>query len=880
MKSQKNITPLMEQYIEIKRNYSDSLLFFRMGDFYELFFEDAYLASSILNITLTKRGKLNGKEIPMCGVPHHSSDRYIELLIKKGINVAICEQTETPDQAKKRGYKAIVNREVVRIITPGTILEDNLIGAKINNYLLSINDLRDDIAISWADISTGEVSILSTSQEKIYSDIARIEPSEVIVSNSFVEKSKIKLNKENFKLSILSDASFNSINSKQKLLRHYGVKSLKSFGNFTHSMIGSLGAILDYVEITKTGSNLSLKRPFLEKKNSVLEMDENTRKNLEINKSISGDKKSSLINILNKTCTNFGFRVLESRVNAPLTNLKLINERLLITKFFYENSNLSVELQEILKNCPDFERALSRIAYYKISFQDLLKLKKGINISLSVKKFFEEKNKFLTFPTKLIKILSSLNSFKDLGYVLDNALSENCCEISDHVSYINYGYNLELDKFRDIVIKSEKYVSYLESRLIKETKISSLKIKKNNILGFFIEVTSRNAKSLLNEENSQVFKHRQTTANTYRFTNNDLIELENQINTASQKIVELETEIYNDLKKLFLDFENEIRLSADSIGELDFFLSIGVVSKQENWIKPEISKNKELIIVKGRHPIVEKNVHLNGDNSFIPNDCYLEGKKNIINLITGPNMAGKSTFLRQNAIIIILAQIGCYVPANEAKIGIVDRVFSRIGASDDLSQGHSTFMIEMLETATILNQATEKSFVILDEIGRGTSTIDGLSIAWSTLEYLHNKNKCRALFATHFHELTSLDKILPRLSNLTVKIKEFDKKIIFLHKIVEGKANHSFGIEVAKLAGIPLEVIERSKSILVSLKTKSKNKSFDLNKQFISEKVEKETNEQTVRISKAEDLIKSLNVDEISPKEALHILYKLKSTIL
>ena len=283
MKSQKNITPLMEQYIEIKRNYSDSLLFFRMGDFYELFFEDAYLASSILNITLTKRGKLNGKEIPMCGVPHHSSDRYIELLIKKGINVAICEQTETPDQAKKRGYKAIVNREVVRIITPGTILEDNLIGAKINNYLLSINDLRDDIAISWADISTGEVSILSTSQEKIYSDIARIEPSEVIVSNSFVEKSKIKLNKENFKLSILSDASFNSINSKQKLLRHYGVKSLKSFGNFTHSMIGSLGAILDYVEITKTGSNLSLKRPFLEKKNSVLEMDENTRKNLEIN---------------------------------------------------------------------------------------------------------------------------------------------------------------------------------------------------------------------------------------------------------------------------------------------------------------------------------------------------------------------------------------------------------------------------------------------------------------------------------------------------------------------------------------------------------------------------------------------------------------------
>ncbi len=880
MKTQNNITPLMEQYIEIKSNYSDALLFFRMGDFYELFFDDAYLASDILNITLTKRGKLEGKDIPMCGVPHHSSDRYIEILIRKGINVAICEQTETPEEAKKRGYKAIVNREVVRIITPGTILEDNLIGVKTNNFLLSINDIRGDISISWADISTGKVSSSSTSIEKVSSDIARIKPSEVIVSNSYAEKTKINLNKNKYKLTLLSDSSFNSINSKNKLHRHYGVKSLTSFGNFTHSMIGSLGAILDYLEITKIGSNLSLKRPYVEKKKSVLEIDENTRRNLEINKSITGEKKSSLISILNKTSTNFGFRVLENRLNAPLTDLSIINERLLITKFFYENSSLSFELKEILKICPDFERAFSRLAFYKNSFKDLLILKKGIKISLRIKNFFKEKNNKYTFPIKLSRIINLFSEFLDLDDILDIALYENGHEIGNQISYINYGYNLELDKLRDIVLKSEKYVSDLENHLIKKTKISSLKIKKNNILGYFIEVTSRNADNILNDKNSQFFTHRQTTANTYRFTNNDLVSLENQINTANFKIGELELKIFNDLKNLFLESETEIRSSADSIGELDFFLSLGVVSKEENWVKPVISNSKELTIIKGRHPIVEKNVILKGGTSFIPNDCNLDGKKITINLITGPNMAGKSTFLRQNAIIILLAQMGCYVPASEAKIGIVDRIFSRIGASDDLSEGHSTFMIEMLETATILNQATEKSFIILDEIGRGTSTLDGLSIAWSTLEYLHKKNKSRTLFATHFHELTVLEQLLPKLCNLTVKIKELEDNIIFLHKIVKGKANHSFGIEVAKLAGIPTEVVGRSKSILEDLERSSQNNNSDIKKQESKNLLKQNNFQKKSNVSKAENLIKSLNMDEITPKEALHILYKLQSSIL
>ena len=880
MKSQNNITPLMEQYIEIKRDYSDVLLFFRMGDFYELFFDDAYLASDILNITLTKRGKLKGKDIPMCGVPHHSSDRYIEILIKKGINVAICEQTETPEDAKKRGYKSIVNRAVVRVITPGTILEDNLIGAKTNNFLMSINDLRGDISISWADISTGKVITSSTSNDKVSSYIARINPSEVLVSNSFYEKTKINLSKKDTKLTILSDSSFNSINSKNKLYRHYGVRSLSSFGKFTYSMIGSLGAILDYIEITKIGTNLSLKRPIVEKKKSFLEIDENTRKNLEINKSIMGEKKSSLINILNKTSTNFGYRILDNRLNAPLTDLNQIKERLLLTEFFYENYILATELKEILRICPDFERSFSRLAFYKNSFQDLLTIKKGIKISLKIKKFFKDKKNQIAFPKKLYEILNSFSDFLDLDQTLNVAISENDYEIGNQISYINYGYNLDLDKSRDILLKSEKYISDLEKKLIQETKISSLKIKKNNILGYFIEVTSRNADYLLNNKDSKVFIHKQTTANTYRFTNDDLASLENHINTSSLKISELEFKIFNELKNKVLVYESDIRSAADSIGELDFFLSLGFVSKEENWVKPEISNNNELTIISGRHPIVEKNVNIKGETSFIPNDCNLDGKTNIINLITGPNMAGKSTFLRQNAIIIILAQMGCYVPANQAKIGVVDRVFSRIGASDDLSEGHSTFMIEMLETATILNQATEKSFVILDEIGRGTSTVDGLSIAWATLEYLHKNNKSRTLFATHFHELTVLERTLPKLCNLTVKIKELEDNIIFLHKIIKGKANHSFGIEVAKLAGIPIEVIERSKSLLEDFEKDSKTNSFNLKKQELKSSMKKSSYEKKPGISKSENLIKSLNIDEITPQEALHILYKLQTSIL
>ena len=874
-KDKDSITPLMVQYLEIKANHQTELLFFRMGDFYELFFDDAYVASNSLNITLTKRGKLNGEDIPMCGVPHHAADRYIEILIKKGLNVAICEQTETPLEAKKRGYKSIVKRSVIRIITPGTLVEDNLLEKAASNFLLSINEVRGDLSVAWTDISTGTFFVKATTTDEIDSHMARIRPSEVLISESYSQENLVRLKEKKYKVTVLSNSSFNTNNSQEKLKNHYGVKSISSFGSFSYSMIGSLGAILDYLLITQKGDNIQLLRPCLEKNKAILEIDQHTRKNLEINRSLSGEKEGSLVSVLDKTMTNFGSRLLEQRVNAPSAEIKLIQESLSLTDFFFKNPGISKSLRGELSACPDFERALSRIAFYRSNYQDLLSLKKGIIVTSKVKSLFvnNDINKFM--PIKLTHLVGKIFDFKDMIIVLTNALTEGPMEIANKVSYIKPGYNSELDELRDLLSKREDYVKELEGELILKTNISNLKIKQNNVLGYFIEVTSKNAELIFDGEKTTDFIHRQTTANTVRFNTKELISLETQIKTASSKIEELENQLCKELQELILRLRSEIRSACSLLGELDFFSSLGVISKEKNWVKPKIVNRKILEIFEGRHPVVESFSERNRDISFIPNDCYLN-ENSLINLITGPNMAGKSTFLRQNALIIIMAQLGSFVPANNAVIGLTDRVFSRIGASDDLSEGHSTFMVEMIETAIILNQATEKSFVILDEIGRGTSTFDGLSIAWATLEHLHNQNHCRTLFATHYHELTVLENQLSSISNRTVKIKEYEGELVFLHKIVEGFSNHSFGIKVADLAGIPVAVTERATEILKRLENKSGLKSTQEKILQNSIKKEKENNQIICKESETYDFIQALEIDNVSPKEALHLLYKIQ----
>ena len=875
MTVQANITPLMKQYLEIKNKNPGSLLFFRMGDFYELFFDDAYLASEILNITLTKRGKLNGTDIPMCGVPHHASERYIETLIKKGLHIAICEQIETPEEAKKRSYKAIVKREVIRTITPGTIIEENLLENDSSNFLLAINEIREDFSVAWTDISTGRLFVSSTSKVEIESIIERIKPREILVSNNYAEQRIKDLKKKNYKVTVLSVSSFNTNNSEDKLMRYYGVKSIKSFGVFSYSMIGALGAILDYLSITQSGNNLQLMKPILEKKSSILEIDQHTRKNLEINLSLMGEKKGSLVSVLDKTITSFGSRLLESRVNAPLAERKPIIERLSVTNYFFSNPQKTESLRVFLNGCPDFERAFSRLNFYKNNINDFLIIKKGIIVASKVRDQFIRDGKE-HYPRKLKEIIETIYDFDDILILIKKILSEKPLEIGSKISHINFEYDPDLDNLRNMLNENEIFIKKLEEELILITNISSLKIKQNNVLGYFLEVTSKNAELIFEKEFDKDFIHRQTTANTVRFTTNKLISFENKINSSTSKIDEIESRIYRKLKEELLNLRSEIRSAALALGELDFFSSLGMKAGEENWVKPKIYLDKMLEICEGRHPVVEKNVKEKNDISFIPNDCNLNFKNTLINLITGPNMAGKSTFLRQNALIIIMAQLGSFVPATEAKIGIVDRVFSRIGASDDLSQGHSTFMVEMLETATILNQATENSFVILDEIGRGTSTFDGLSIAWATLEHLHNKNNCRTLFATHYHELTVLEKELPFLTNMTVKIKEHDGELIFLHKVIDGFSNQSFGIKVAKLAGIPEIVIDRAFHILASLEKNSTWKD-EHKKAVMQDKLK--INKKEKSKSEIEDLIKSLNIDEISPKESLHLLYKIQQEL-
>ena len=871
------ITPLMTQYLEIKEKHPAALLFFRMGDFYELFFDDAYVASDLLNITLTKRGKLSGEDIPMCGVPHHAADRYIEALIKKGLNVAICEQIETPFEAKKRGYKAIVKRDVIRIITPGTLVEDNLLKKNANNFLLSINEVRGDLSIAWTDISTGNLLVKAISTEELDSFMERIRPSEILISENYAQENLTKL-KEKYKVSVLSSASFNTNNSQEKLMNHYGVKSISSFGSFSYSMIGALGSILDYLLITQNGDNIQLLRPSLESNRSILEIDQHTRKNLEINRSLSGEKEGSLVSILDKTMTSFGSRLLEQKVNAPLTEIKLIQENLSLTEFFFENSSISNSLRKELSNCPDFERALSRVSFYRNIHQDLIKLKKGILVTFKIKNFFSNIDKNVRFPEKLTRLLGKIYDFNDTLKFLNSVLSEEPLKIANKVSHINKGYNSEVDDLRALLDQSENFVRELERQLILKTKISSLKIKKNNILGYFIEVTPKNANFIFDSELNKDFIHRQTTANSVRFNTKELISLETQINSATSRFEELENQIYKEIKDEILKIRPEIRGACFILGELDCYSSLGVVSKEKNWVKPKIVDQKVLEISEGRHPVVENFTNRKRKASFIPNNCNLNARS-LMNLITGPNMAGKSTFLRQNALIIIMAQSGSFVPAKRAVIGLTDRVFSRIGASDDLSEGHSTFMVEMLETAIILNQATEQSFVILDEIGRGTSTFDGLSIAWSTLEYLHNHNCCRTLFTTHYHELTVLADQLSLLSNMTVKIKEYDGELVFLHKIVEGFSNHSFGIKVANLAGIPEDVTKRAAEILKDLENKADS---GLNEKEIMKNLilrEEKDNQSNLPQSETFDFIQSLNIDEVSPKEALHLLYKIQKDL-
>ena len=877
--NKQQLTPMMAQYTEIKSHHKDALLFYRMGDFYEMFFDDAIAASEALDIALTKRGKTNNMDIPMCGVPVHAADHYLQMLIRKGFRVAVCEQTENPSEAKKRGNKAIVRREVVRVITPGTLTEDTLLLADQNNHIASIHLIRNYVSLAWADISSGNLNVTSFPLINLSSQLSRIAPKEILYPESFPAQLLNTIKETTDSQTPLADIHFESRAAKRHLADLYEVVSLDAFGQFNRTELACLGAIIAYLKITQHGKIPKLQFPSKEKSEDTLQIDAATRKNLEITRNLSGGKDNTLLSVLDQTRAASGARMLERWLVNPSTNLGLIAQRQNEVGNFYSQAETRREIRDKLKMVPDLQRSLSRISLERGGPRDLNAIKIGIKQAFLIN---QEVMAMERVSEQLKKSFSFLSKLENLAEELSNALLPNVPIATKDGEFIAKGYSAELDETRKLRDETRVVIAELEKKYAQLADISKLKVRFNKLLGYYVETPSSFYAKMISAPLAEIFIHRQSTSTTCRFTSTELSDLESRIFNAQQKAIEIELALFEHFREEILTQANDIFLIAQTLAEIDVISTLAEIAHTNNWCKPLLDESCDLEIIEGRHPVVEHSLRKNNQTPFVTNDCNISDEARII-LLTGPNMAGKSTFLRQNALLALLAQIGSFVPAKKARIGILSQLFSRVGAADELAKGRSTFMVEMVETAAILNQADHRTLVILDEIGRGTATFDGLSIAWATLEYIHDKIKCRTLFATHFHELTELSNRLPNLYNMTIKVKEWEGDVIFLHEVVAGSADRSYGVQVAKLAGLPRAVVKRANSILKKLeqpKGKKQEKILstyqDLPLFAASSLVEEPPIE--VKSSPVEDKIKGLNPDLLTPLEALSLIYELKET--
>jgi DNA mismatch repair protein MutS len=822
-----------------------------LGDFYELFFDDALVASKVLDIVLTKRGKQSGDDIPMCGVPHHSATNYINKLLKEGYSIAICEQLESPEEAKKRGYKSVVRREVVQIITPGTLMDDQLLDPKNTNYLMSIAENHNSFSISWIELTTGEFYVSSCSKAQIINEISRLSPKEILIPEKLSDDPNLLNSKITF--TIRSNNIYDYKSCIGRLEEYYKINSIKSLGNFNQVQVMAAGSLIEYIVHTQKSNLPKLKVLKKLDREFFMEIDASTRMSLELDKTAT-NREFNLLSTIDKTITSAGARLIKNRLNSPLNNSAVINKRLDCVQFFHDKNELRKQIREYLKYFPDIQRALSKIFINKALPKDLNIVKNGLKIATMVSELLRIKD------TKLIDEINSLVS-QIFGYgKLVNELEEALIpseEPADGQSFIRKNYNQYLDELYDLKNNSNEKIINIRDKYRKKTGVQNLKISKNNIFGYFVEVTSLNASKL----DDDFFIHKQTLGNSVRYFTPELKDLESVLLNCDNKISNLEQEIFNKLCDSTKNYFDEISLVIDSISNLDFYAALAEFAVQKNYVRPIVDDSDAFLIEEGRHPVVE---HFQKEN-FISNTSNIREEEKIW-LITGPNMAGKSTFLRQNALICILAQIGSYVPAKNMHIGVVDKIFSRIGAADNIARGESTFMVEMIETAYIINNATEKSLVILDEIGRGTSTHDGISIAWAVLEYLHNKINCRTLFATHYHELTQLNKYLSKVANYTMEVKEWNKDIVFLHKIISGVADSSYGIHVAELAGLPKDVINTAKGILCNFE---KQDSIEIQNSCHESK--------NIGENEALTILKKIDINNISPMRAQQILFELKN---
>ncbi len=890
-------TPMMAQYLDIKAGYPDALLFYRMGDFYELFFDDAVAAAAALDITLTHRGKHLGAAVPMCGVPFHASESYLQRLIRAGFKVAICEQMEDPAAAKKRGSKSVVRRDVVRLVTAGTLSEDALLDARKNNFLAALARLgtaeAPDWALAWLDMSTGEFFVAPSDPLRLPALLARLAPGEIVLPQAVLD--------DDISGAALTDMAgaavisvvdgLDSAQAEPLLVQEFGADNVTALvaslsasgGQAARACLVAAGQALAYVRATQFDSALCLRAPLCEAGEALMGVDAATLANLEILRTQSGEAAGSLLAAIDMSVTAAGARAMAARLAAPLADRAAIEARLAAVGFLVDETSLRENMRADLKALPDMARALTRLAMQRGGPRDCLALGNGLADAARLAHMLGAAE---DLPPVLADMRAALSveqtHMGKLAEILAAALVEQPPLLARDGGFVRDGYDAALDGARALRDESRRVIAGLQQRYSDETGIKALKIKYNGVLGYHIDVPAAHGDTLMAPPFHETFIHRQTLASAVRFSTQELAELAGEISRAGETALALEAEIFEKLSGDILAARAAIEARAAALAGLDVTAALAELARARDWHRPQLFDDTRFHIEAGRHPVVEAALRADANKPFIANHCALDGaaidpSAPRLTLLTGPNMAGKSTFLRQNALLAILAQMGSFVPAARAEIGIVDRVFSRVGAADDLARGRSTFMVEMVETATILQQASPRSLVILDEIGRGTATFDGLSIAWACVEYLHDVVGCRTLFATHYHELTALAERLDGLSNASMRVREHEGRLVFLHEVAKGAADRSYGIHVAELAGLPAQVTRRARHVLAQLEENdAAHKSgsaaaLDGLPLFAEQAVHEKT------ADPLSEALAGIDPDRLSPREALDWLYRIKA---
>jgi len=880
--STSNATPMMAQYNAIRAEHPECLLFYRLGDFYELFHEDAKIAAEALDIALTKRGQ-QGESIPMAGVPVANAESYLARLIRQGHKVAICEQLEDPAEAKKRaGSKAVVQRGVTRVVTPGTLTEDELLDARSHNHIAALSEVGRELALAWLDVSTGAFAVQRVSEGDLATVLARVQPGELLLPDKLTQREGLFETFAEWKAALtpLPGPRFDSANARTTLQETYGVASLDAYGQFSRAEVSACGTLVNYVAMTQKGSLPHLDPPRQVRPDAVMAVDAATRANLELTHGPDGSRAGSLLATIDRTVTGGGARLLAERLSAPLTDPDAIDRRLDAVSFLVANTELREEVRARLRRCPDVERALSRLTVGRWGPRDLASIRDGLAQADALRGLLTGGTGTEAPPDLLAGAAGDLGAHDALVDKFTRALAADLPVSARDGGVLAQGYAPELDELRGLRDESRRHIANLQAKYAQHTGIQALKVRHNHVLGYYVEVTPRQAENLPDDG---TFIHRQTLASAVRYTTTELGELEQKLARAGEKALAMEQQLVHELVGEVTARAEAVAAAARALAELDVAAGLAELAVAQNWSRPRVTRDTRFVLRQGRHPVVERALDKADEGPFVANDCVLDDSR--LWLLTGPNMAGKSTYLRQNALIAVLAQMGAYVPAERAEIGAVDRLFSRVGAADDLARGRSTFMVEMVETAAILNQAGPRSLVILDEIGRGTATFDGLSIAWACVEHLHEVNGCRGLFATHYHELTRLAARLDGLSCHTMRVKEWQGEVVFLHEVVPGAADRSYGIHVAKLAGLPRAAVERAETVLETLQTSDDQMSglaalADDLPLFAAAGPEGEgaTDAQPAssQPSAVEQRLADINPDDLTPREALELVYALK----